>query len=342
VTERALRWLMALALVGVALSLYLTVLHVAGGDERTDAVCELASWLSCNRILASGYASVGPVPVAAVGAAGFAILFALALWRFVDRGQRTCFLPTVLFYGAAVGFGFDAALTVAAAVALGAACPLCLIVLGLITASGTITWRLRRLPSETAPPSAEERARRRRVAIRITAGGLVAIAVLPAVAQVQTAGGPPADDPRHTLAVGEAAPRFEARDLHGLRHRLDDYVGKRPVLIEFMWTFCRHCRAMAPTMRELAADHHADITILSIAGDPRDRDDLIRDFVEQYSHGWPYLVTDAGVLAAYGVTGYPTFVTIDTAGRVRSIVRGEASRDRLEEAIRAATATRRS
>jgi len=62
--------------------------------------------------------------------------------------------------------------------------------------------------------------------------------------------------------------------------------------------------------------------------------------IEQYSHRWPYLVAGMNVLLAYGIKGYPTFVTIDTGGRVRSIVRGEVSREQLEEAVRAASVTR--
>lgn len=329
---------MALSALGVALSLYLSALHLAIAGDPQRSVCEFASFLSCDRVLSSSYASVGPLPLSLIGSVGFGVLFASALWRFLDRSARTASLPTMLFYGAALGFGYDVAVTAAAAVELRAACPGCLVVLGVITAFALIAWRLRRVATAQAPPSAVEWGRRKRVITRLSVGGVTAVAVLLTVAGLQISSGSPSDDSTLTLALGQQAPVFRARDLHGRWHRLDDYLGKQPLLIEFLWSFCRHCRAMAPIMRELAAAHDGRLTVLSIAGDPRDSEDLVRGFAQTYSHAWPYLLADTSVLVAYGVRGYPTFVLIDDAGRVRSTIRGEVSRERLERAIEAASA----
>ncbi len=306
---------MVLSALGLAMSLYLSVLHVAAGDPQR-SFCEFASFLSCDRILSSSYANVGPQPLAVIGAVGFSSLFAASLWRFLDRSARTAWLPTMLFYGAVLGFGYEAAVTVAAAVELRAACPGCLVVLGVIAAVAMMASRL---------------------LVRLTAGGVTAVAVFSTVAWLQIATGPSSGDSPRALTLGQKAPGFQARDVNGRWHRLDDYVGKQPLLIEFLWTFCPHCRAMAPMLRELVAEHDGRLTVLSIAGDPRERADLVRDFVGEFSHGWPYLLADPRVLFAYGVSGYPTFVVIDRAGRVRSTIRGEVSRERLEQAIATAS-----
>ncbi len=318
------------------MSLYLSVLHVAAGDPQR-SFCEFASFLSCDRILSSSYANVGPLPLAVIGAVGFSSLFAASLWRFLDRSARTAWLPTMLFYGAVLGFGYEAAVTVAAAVELRAACPGCLVVLGVIAAVAMMASRLRSVAAAEATPSDVERARRKRAVVRLTAGGVTAVAVFSTVAWLQIATGPSSGDSPRALTLGQKAPGFQARDVNGRWHRLDDYVGKQPLLIEFLWTFCPHCRAMAPMLRELVAEHDGRLTVLSIAGDPRERADLVRDFVGEFSHGWPYLLADPRVLFAYGVSGYPTFVVIDRAGRVRSTIRGEVSRERLEQAIATAS-----
>jgi uncharacterized membrane protein/thiol-disulfide isomerase/thioredoxin len=324
---------MALSALGVALSLYLGALHLAIAEDSQGSVCEFASFLSCDRVLSSSYASVGPLPLAVIGSVGFSSLFAAALWRFLERSASTAWLPTMLFYGAAFGFGYEVAITVVAAIDLRVACPGCLVVLGVITAVTLIAWRLRRVATAQAPPSAVEWGRRKHVVTRLSVGGITAVAVLLTVAGFQISRGLPSDDSTLPLALGQQAPVFQARDLHGQWHRLDDYVGTQPLLIEFLWTFCRHCRAIAPMLRELAAAHEGRLTVLSIAGDRRERADLVRDFVGEFSHGWPYLLADTSVLVAYGVSGYPTFVVIDRAGRVRSTIRGEVSRERLERAI---------
>lgn len=333
--DSALRWLMVLSALGLAMSLYLSGLHVAAAGDPQRTFCEFASFLSCDRILSSRYANVGPLPLAVIGSVGFSSLFAASLWRFLERSARTGWVPTTLFYGAALGFGYEGAVTVAAAVELRVACPGCLVVLAVIAAVAMMAWRLRSVAAAEAPPSDVEWARRKRVAVLLTAGGVTA--VFSTVAWLQIATGPSSGDSPRTLALGQKAPGFQARDVNGRWHRLDDYVGKQPLLIEFLWTFCPHCRSMAPMLRELVAAHDGRLTVLSIAGDPRERADLVRDFVGEYSHGWPYLLADTGVLVAYGVTGYPTFVVIDRAGRVRSTIRGEVSREQLEQAIATAS-----
>ncbi|MBI3016055.1 MAG: redoxin domain-containing protein [Candidatus Tectomicrobia bacterium] len=37
-------------------------------------------------------------------------------------------------------------------------------------------------------------------------------------------------------AVGAKAPDFQLPDLSGKRYALADYIGKKPVLVEFIWT----------------------------------------------------------------------------------------------------------
>src|SRR4051812_3480483 len=63
----------AIALLGVADGVYLTVEHVTG---RT-AQCIASS--GCQEVLASEYATVGPVPLAAIGALAYFTAFSLAL-----------------------------------------------------------------------------------------------------------------------------------------------------------------------------------------------------------------------------------------------------------------------
>jgi uncharacterized membrane protein len=61
-----------LALVGLGDSIYLTVQHITGESLR----CTIIS--GCSEVLSSPYAQVGPVPLAAVGAAAYFTVFSLA------------------------------------------------------------------------------------------------------------------------------------------------------------------------------------------------------------------------------------------------------------------------
>jgi uncharacterized membrane protein len=62
-----------LALVGLGDSIYLTVQHITGESLR----CTIIS--GCSEVLSSPYAQVGPVPLAAIGAAAYFVVFSLAI-----------------------------------------------------------------------------------------------------------------------------------------------------------------------------------------------------------------------------------------------------------------------
>ena len=61
------------SLVGLADAIYLTVEHVTGQSLR----CTIIS--GCSEVLSSKYAQVGPVPLAAIGAASYFGVFSLAI-----------------------------------------------------------------------------------------------------------------------------------------------------------------------------------------------------------------------------------------------------------------------
>ena len=62
-----------LSLVGLADALYLTIQHVTGQSLR----CTVIS--GCSEVLSSPYAQVGPVPLAALGAAAYFTVFSLSI-----------------------------------------------------------------------------------------------------------------------------------------------------------------------------------------------------------------------------------------------------------------------
>jgi len=84
-----------LALLGLADGIYLTVEHVTG---RT-AECVASS--GCQDVLSSKYAAIGPVPLAAVGALAYFVVFSAALLAaFGYAKSRPLFaLIVVLMFG---------------------------------------------------------------------------------------------------------------------------------------------------------------------------------------------------------------------------------------------------
>jgi uncharacterized membrane protein len=61
------------SLIGLGDAIYLTIQHITGASLR----CTIIS--GCSEVLSSPYAQVGPVPLAAVGAAAYFVVFSLAI-----------------------------------------------------------------------------------------------------------------------------------------------------------------------------------------------------------------------------------------------------------------------
>lgn len=94
-----------LGLVGLADSLYLWWTKVA----KTEIVCGVGE---CDLVNASPYASLLGVPVAAIGAAGYATLIALAVWAWVAQDNAPAWLTDARIGCASIGLFFAAYLTV--------------------------------------------------------------------------------------------------------------------------------------------------------------------------------------------------------------------------------------
>lgn len=105
------------SLVGLADAIYLTVEHMAGRSVR----CTLTS--GCSEVLSSSYATIGGVPVAALGALAYFTVFSLAtLVAFGYMQARTLLTAVVAtMFAATLWFLF------VQAVILHAFCQYCLL-----------------------------------------------------------------------------------------------------------------------------------------------------------------------------------------------------------------------
>lgn len=94
-----------LAFIGLGASLYLWYSKIS----KTDILCTPGS--ECDLVNASPYSVLLGVPVAALGAAGYAALLALALWAFFARDRAPVWLLNARLAMASVGLFFAAYLT---------------------------------------------------------------------------------------------------------------------------------------------------------------------------------------------------------------------------------------
>ncbi len=79
------------SICGLAEATYLTVLHLTGETVLCGGSAD------CSQVLASKYAAVGPIPVAALGALAYFVAFSCAIFAaFEYRGARKALMMTAL------------------------------------------------------------------------------------------------------------------------------------------------------------------------------------------------------------------------------------------------------
>jgi vitamin-K-epoxide reductase (warfarin-sensitive) len=115
-----------LALAGTVVSAISLQRHYA---TSASGFCDFSQKFNCDIVNRSEYSSIVGIPVAAIGVAGYALLFVLAAFQ-----QPRAETPMRLFVAALLGLAFALYLTYVEAYKIGTWCVLCLMSLALIAA----------------------------------------------------------------------------------------------------------------------------------------------------------------------------------------------------------------
>jgi len=148
------------------------------------------------------------------------------------------------------------------------------------------------------------------------------------------------------LPVGSVAPLFSLRTPTGTPVRLAGLRGK-PVLLEFFATWCPHCAAEAPHLRQLYVRSHA--AFVAINADSENAASVFAfhvwfglpfpALVDTGAHAtqWPSSGPIGPVSSHYRVSTYPTFYVLDGHGRIVWRSAGEQPDAKLRLELQRAT-----
>lgn len=180
------------------------------------------------------------------------------------------------------------------------------------------------------------------LAIASIGGYAVMQSVQRPTATTETVCEPFANSPkRRILPMGARMPLFELRSVQGpsvhLGHALTQGRA-RLALIELFATWCPHCKASVPTLRELQQAYGDHTLVLAVnAGDPPEGPFTGTLFRDQYAVTYPILEAPSGeLLKQLCVSSFPTFYLVDASGTIRWRHIGELTPDvrkTLESAI---------
>jgi thiol-disulfide isomerase/thioredoxin len=138
---------------------------------------------------------------------------------------------------------------------------------------------------------------------------LFALAVfIPHVAIAQLEGGP---------TIGQPAPKVRTTDLDGRVVDLGDWIGKRPVFLEFWATWCESCAALKPTVDSVIARFSDRVEFIGIDVAFGETVPGVRAWLADHRPGFQVLYDSAATaIRAYDIQATSSVILIGADGKV--------------------------
>ena len=119
------------------------------------------------------------------------------------------------------------------------------------------------------------------------------------------------------LPVGTDAPRLAVKDLDGKPVDLGQWIGRKPVLIEFWATWCENCEALLPKLTSARTRVGDRVEFIGINVTVNQTPDRVRRYMAQ--HELPFRVlydTDGASVRALAAPATSYVVLIDRGGKI--------------------------
>ena len=117
------------------------------------------------------------------------------------------------------------------------------------------------------------------------------------------------------------APKFTVPTVKGNNYSLEQDLGSRMIIVDFMATWCNPCLEIGNVYREILDEHGDNISIVSITIFEKDSASILGNWSSAWSFDWtfiPYGSYTSSITNAYGVDiGIPASYFIDISGIIR-------------------------
>lgn len=119
------------------------------------------------------------------------------------------------------------------------------------------------------------------------------------------------------IAVGSSAPVMVVNDIDGKPVNLADYIGHKPVLLEFWATWCSVCEALLPKVKAAHATYGKSVAFFGVNVTVNQTPERVRRWIAANDPPYTTLYDDKGVSTrAYEAPVTSYIVIIDAAGKV--------------------------
>ena len=135
------------------------------------------------------------------------------------------------------------------------------------------------------------------------------------------------------IEVGSTAPAVIVHTLDGKQVDLGQYIGKKPMLIEFWATWCGNCRELMPALLEAEKKYGKNVKFLALAVAINQSPERVRRFIA--AHPVPHETlydTDGKAAGAFDAPATSYVVVLDKTGKV--VYTGLGGKQDLEAALK--------
>jgi thiol-disulfide isomerase/thioredoxin len=119
------------------------------------------------------------------------------------------------------------------------------------------------------------------------------------------------------ISVGSRAPAVAVKDLDGRLVDLGQYIGKKPLFLEFWATWCELCEELLPRVRAAQAAYGSQVEFFGINVTVNQTPKRVRRYLEEHKPTFRTLYDDEGAsIRAYQVPATSYVVIVDRNGKV--------------------------
>lgn len=137
------------------------------------------------------------------------------------------------------------------------------------------------------------------------------------------------------LEIGTVAPAARVETLDGKSTDLSQYIGKKPVLLEFWATWCANCHELEPTMKAMHTKYGKRMSFVGVAVSVNQSPGRVKAYVAKHRLPWIQVFDRKGAASgAYDAPATSYVVVLNKAGKV--VYTGLGGKQDLEAAIKKA------
>jgi len=147
---------------------------------------------------------------------------------------------------------------------------------------------------------------------------------------------PVAHAQEHALEVGAKAPAVVVHDLDGKPVDLGQYIGKKPVFLEFWATWCESCEALLPRVRAAHAAYGNKVEFIGVNITVNQTPEQVRRYIEVNQPPFRTLYDDEGTSTrAFQVPATSYVVIVDRSGTI--VYTGSGGTQKFDDELRRVT-----